>query len=67
MITAHPQDQQTGLYSRIVNPRLELTPDALRARVHSGTNPSIPGHGHLAGAGGTGILSRIGAWLRGER
>jgi hypothetical protein len=67
MITAQPKDQQTGTYSRIVNPRLGITPDAIQARVHSGTNPVIPGHGQLAGAGSTGILCRLTAWLRGER
>ena len=66
MITAQPQDQQTGTYSRIVNPRLCLTPDAIQARVHSGTNPQIPGRTQLSGAGGTGIFCRLAAWLRGE-
>jgi hypothetical protein len=67
MIVTQPQDQQTGSYSRIANPRLRLTPDALYARIHGGTNPGSPTRNPLAGAESVSLLGRFTAWLRGDR
>lgn len=66
MITTQPQDQQTGSYSRIVNPRDVIVTSAVDRRIHAGTNPRPPVRNLLAGTPGVGLISRFKAWLRGE-
>jgi hypothetical protein len=67
MITTQDPNQQTGLYSRIVEPRRSITPNALRARLQADLHPSTPTRNIFAGASGIGLVGRIAAWFRGER
>jgi hypothetical protein len=67
MIVAQNLDQQTGVFSRIENPRQIIAEDALDARIRAAVNPHEPIRNVFAGAAGTGLFSRIAAWFRGDR
>jgi hypothetical protein len=68
MITTQHIDDQTGFYSRLPNPYVGISDEALRASTHNARvlrNPPV--RNPLAGASGEGLFARIAAWFRGER
>jgi hypothetical protein len=66
MITTQTPGKQTGAFSRIQNPYLQITAESLQARLRAGKYGAPPIRNMLAGAGPTSIWGRIVAWFRGE-
>jgi hypothetical protein len=68
-------NQETGIYSRQVNPRQVISEDMINARVRYAENPNDPDRNVLQGPGvvqnvkdkTVGIVNRIAAWFRGDR
>lgn len=70
MIVTWSEDMQTGQFSRIPNPRIPATDAVIESIVKYGKRPNPPTRNMLAGfegLAGPSLLSRFGAWLRGER
>jgi hypothetical protein len=67
MIVTWSKDMQTGQFSRIANPRIPATDAVIEAIIKRGKRPNPPTRNTLAGFEGPGLLSRLHAWLRGER